>query len=147
MKRELSALLTFAVLGVVACSSGGPTAEAPAQAPAPAAEAPPPPPAQQEALDPLGTYTFSATYQGMTIPGQVIVRGEPENYTGMIEAEGQPPVEIYSVMVEGQKITVYGDAGGDDLIMTMEFAGGSSFTGTWMLGFDGGEMTGEKIQQ
>jgi hypothetical protein len=83
----------------------------------------------------------------MTIPGRITVRGEPENYGGMIEAEGQPSVEIYSVTVEGQKITVYGDAGGDDLIMTMEFAGGSSFTGTWMLGFDGGEMTGEKIQQ
>lgn len=145
MKRVSAALLVLPIVALAACSSGGSTAEAPAQAPAPA-EAPPPP-AQPEALDPLGTYTFSATYQGMTIPGRINVSGEPENYTGLIEAEGQPPVEIYSVMVEGQKITVYGDAGGDDLIMTMEFAAGSSFTGTWMLGFDGGEMTGEKIQQ
>ena len=133
------------MLAIGACSSGGTTAEAPAQAPAPA-EAPPAP-AQQEALDPVGTYTFSATYQGMTIPGRINVSGEPENYTGLIEAEGQPPVEIYSVMVEGQKITVYGDAGGDDLIMTMEFADGSSFTGSWMLGFDSGEMMGEKTKQ
>ena len=147
MKRESAAILMFAMLAIGACSSGGTTAASPAQPPAPVADAPPPAPVQQEALDPVGTYTFSATYQGMTIPGRINVSGEPENYTGLIEAEGQPPVEIYSVMVEGQKITVYGDEGGDDLIMTMEFADGSSLTGSWMLGFDSGEMTGEKTKQ
>ncbi len=147
MKRVSAACLALTVLGLAACSSGGTTTESPTQAPAPA-DAPPPAPAQQEALDPVGTYTFSTTFQGMTVSGRIIIRGEPENYTGMVEpTEGPPPVEIYAVMVEGQKITVYADAGGDDLIMTMEFAGGSSYTGSWMLGFDGGELTGEKVEQ
>jgi hypothetical protein len=99
-------------------------------------------------MDPLGTYSFSTTYQGMTVAGKIYIQGEPDNYTGLVEpSEGPPPVEIYAVTVEGQKITVYGDAGGDDLIMTMEFAGGTTYTGTWMVGFDGGDMTGEKLEQ
>jgi len=146
MKRESAAILMFAMLAIGACSSGGTTAEAPAQAPAPA-EAPPAP-AQPETIDPVGSYTFSTSFQGMTVSGGIIIRGEPGSYTGMVEpTEGPPPVEIYSVTVEGQKITLYADAGGDDLIMTMQFAGGSSYTGTWMLGFDSGEMTGEKAQK
>jgi hypothetical protein len=145
MKRESAAILMFAVLATVACSTGGTTAEAPAQAPAPA-EAPAP--AQPEAMDPVGSYTFSTTFQGMTVVGGIVIRGEPGSYTGMVEpTEGPPPVEIYSVTVEGRKITVYGDAGGDDLIMTMEFSAGNTYTGTWMLGFDSGELTGEKVQQ
>lgn len=119
------------------------------QSPPPAqAETPPPPPAQPEALDPVGTYTFTTTYQGMEVSGKVYIRGEPDNYTGLVEpTEGPPPIEIYSVMVEGQTITVYGDAGGDDLIFVMEFAGGSSYTGTWSVGFEGGDLAGEKVEE
>jgi hypothetical protein len=99
-------------------------------------------------LDPVGTYTFATTFQGAEISGQVIIRGEPGSYTGMVEpTTGPTAVEIYSVTVEGQTLTLYADAGGEDLVMTMTFAGGDSYTGSWMLGFDSGEVTGERVRQ
>jgi hypothetical protein len=59
---------------------------------------------------------------------------------------GAPAVEIYSVTVEGQQLMVLADAGGDDLVITMTVTG-DRFTGSWILGFDSGEMTGSRIPQ
>jgi hypothetical protein len=62
------------------------------------------------------------------------------------QAGGPPPVEIYSVTVEGQKVTVFADAGGEELIFGMECVG-DSYTGSWTLGFDSGDATGERVKQ
>ncbi len=132
MKRLSAFALATIALTVSACASGG-GAAAPAPEPQP--------------LDPVGTYSFESSYQGQAITGQIIIRGTPGNYSGSVEPmEGPPPVEIYSVRVEGQQITVFGDAGGEDLVITMNFTGGT-YTGTWVLGFDSGELTGERLKQ
>ena len=48
--------------------------------------------------------------------------------------------------VEGQKVTVFADAGGEDLIFEMNFVG-DRYTGSWTLGFQSGEATGERVKQ
>ena len=128
-----TAILVLALAGgLAACAAkGGVEASAPAPAAAP--------------LDPVGVYSFSTTYQGGPMTGRIVIRGAPGSYTGTVEpAGGPPPTEIYSVIVEGQELQIVADAGGDDLTIAMKFSG-DRFTGSWLLGFDSGEMTGTRV--
>ena len=105
-----------------------------------------PEPAPPEVLDPAGTYSFATIYQGEPLEGRIVIRGESGRYAGRVTpSRGPEPVEIYTVRVDGQTLTLYGDAGNDALIVTMKFTG-DSYTGTWVLGFDGGEMSGSKLE-
>ncbi|MGD2135179.1 MAG: hypothetical protein PVF27_03420 [Gemmatimonadales bacterium] len=129
---RLSAGLIAAAVLAAGCARGG------GEPPAPVT----PPP-----IDPVGAYSFETTVEGQTVTGRVVIRGEPGNYTGMIEPDmGPPPIEIYSVTVEGQQVTVVGDAGGEDVVITMTFEG-DTYTGNWVLGFDSGEISGRRIEQ
>ena len=84
-------------------------------------------------------------YQGEPVVGTIVIRGTEGGYTGMVDPEtGPPEVPVYAVTVEGQTMTVFGDAGGDDLVITMEFTG-DRYIGTWTLGFDSGEISGERV--
>ncbi len=129
MRPMTTLFLALAVAGgVTACAAKG------------AVEAPVPTP-----LDPVGVYTFSTIYQGGPMTGRIVIRGVPGNYTGMVEpAEGPPPTEIYSVTVEGQELLILADAGGEDLIVKMTFTG-DRFIGSWIVGFDSGDMTGARV--
>lgn len=133
MKRITTlALIIGVAAGTVACAAKAPV------------DAPPPAPAP---LDPAGVYSFSTIYQGEPMTGRIVIRGVPGSYTGVVEpTAGAPPVEIYSVMVEGQQVRILADAGGEDLMMTMTFTG-DQYTGSWVLGFDSGEMTGTRVRQ
>ncbi len=127
--RRLSLLV--AGMTVVACATS-PGSEA--RAPAPPAP-----------LDPVGAYSFSSVYQGQPIAGTMVIRATDTGYSGLVDPESGPPqVPIYAVTVEGQTMTVFGDAGGDDLIIIMEFTG-DRFTGSWMVGIEGGEITGARM--
>ncbi|MDH3290435.1 MAG: tyrosinase family oxidase copper chaperone [Gemmatimonadota bacterium] len=133
MRPTATLVLAVAVAGgVAACAAkGGVEAAAPAPAP----------------LDPVGVYSFSTIYQGGPMTGRIVIRGAPGSYTGTVEpADGPPPTEIYSVIVEGQELQIVADAGGEDLIIAMTFAG-DRFTGSWILGFDSGEMTGTRVER
>ena len=141
MNRRIGTAAAVLAVGcvVMACA---PRAEMAASEAAPAPQAPPPP----AAVDPVGTYNFSTIFQGGPLTGRIVIRGEPGRYTGMLTpASGPGPVTIYSLSVEGQTMTLFGDADGDDLIVTMTFTG-DSYTGTWALGFDGGEMSGSRVK-
>ncbi|MDH3458684.1 MAG: hypothetical protein OER90_17730 [Gemmatimonadota bacterium] len=132
MKSASAFISALSAATLAACSASGAGTMAAAPTPAP--------------FDPVGTFSFTTTYEGQAMGGRIVIRGEPGAYTGMVEpqAGGPPPVEIYAVTVEGQKVTVFADAGGEDLIMEMEFVG-DRYTGSWTLGFQGGESTGERI--
>jgi hypothetical protein len=105
-----------------------------------AAEPPAPAP-----LEPAGTYSFSSTYQGEPITGAMVIRQTETGFTGVVEAEtGPPPVPVYAVTVEGNTMTVFGDTGGDDLIITVQFDG-ERFTGSWVVGFEGADISGTKL--
>ncbi|NIM52270.1 MAG: hypothetical protein GTN62_13355 [Gemmatimonadales bacterium] len=127
--------LLLAVGAAVGCASG--TAGAP-----PATAEPEP-----EAVDPVGTYSFETTYQGQTVTGRIVITKTGESFGGVLEPDaGPPPVDIYRVTVDGQEMTVIGDAGGEDLVITMTFTG-DTYTGSWVLGFDSGELKGERIKR
>lgn len=96
-------------------------------------------------LEPAGTYAFTSTYEGQAIAGTMVIRRTDTGYSGVVEAEsGPPPVPVYAVSVDGSTMTVFGDTGGDDLIITLEFAG-DQFTGSWVVGFQGAEISGRKL--
>ena len=127
--RRVSSLIVGMALVACGTTPGG-TARAPA------------PPAP---LDPVGTYSFSSVYQGEPITGTVVIRATETGYSGLVDPEsGAPQVPIYAVTVEDQTMTVFGDAGGDDLVLTLKFTG-DRFTGSWMVGFEGGEITGARV--
>ena len=135
MTEMRTVALTVALVLGVACASG--TAGSPGAPPEPA----PPPP-----LDPVGTYAFETSFEGQTISGKIFITGSPGAYGGSVEPEiGPPPVPITGVTVSGQEITLTADAGGEELTIVMVFTG-KSYTGTWMLAFDSGELRGEKIE-
>lgn len=97
-------------------------------------------------LDPVGTFSFSTVFQGDSLHGEIVIRGDSGRYAGMVTpTSGPEPVEIYMARVEGQTLTVFGDAGDDDLIITMQFTG-DRYTGSWALGFDTGEMFGARLK-
>ncbi len=132
MRAVAFAALLFAVSGLAACAAQSVSSEAPAA----------------QRLDPVGEYSFSTIVNGAPVAGRIVIRGEPDAYTGMIEPTEGPigPLEIYAVTVEGQKLTAYADSDGDDVILNLEFTG-NAYKGTWTSGFDGGEITGERIEQ
>jgi hypothetical protein len=126
--RQHSVLLASAI-ALVGCARGSSAPPAPAP------------------LDPVGVYRFETAYQGQTVTGRVTVSGEPGSYSGSVEPDAvAPPMDIYSVVVQGQQMTLVCDAGGDDLVMTLTFSG-DDFTGTWVLGMDGGEVKGARVRQ
>lgn len=135
MRLAPTAALALAVMALASCASSGgsPPAEPPAPAP----------------FDPVGTYTFATTVEGAAVAGELIIRGEPGNYTGLINPTSGPitPLEIYAATVEGQQVTAFADAGGDDVILVLNFTDEGRYTGTWTLGFDSGEIAGERVPQ
>lgn len=133
MNRTPVFVAALTTVALTACATSGTGSAAAAPTPEP--------------VDPVGTFAFTTTYQGQPMGGRIVIRGAPGSYTGMVEPEGgPPPVEIYSVTVEGQTVTVFADAGGEDLIIEMQFVG-DRMTGSWALGFESGEMTGERVVQ
>lgn len=117
-RRALIAL--FPVL-VAACASGP--------------SGPPP-------FDPVGTYSYSANLEGMTISGTMTIDGSEGAYTGMLQSD-MGNVPINSVMVVGQAVTIEGS--GPDGPLTLEFVvTDGAFTGTWAMGGMGGSFMGSK---
>jgi hypothetical protein len=129
MKKMPAAVLAVALMFGAACSygtSGG--------TPAPVS------------LDPVGTYTFETSFDGQAITGEIIITGSKGAYGGSVEPDvGPPPVPITEVTVSGWEITLTADAGGEVLIIVMTFTG-NSYTGSWALGLDSGELKGEKVE-
>ena len=106
-----------------------------------------PPPLAPEPFDPVGTYAFEAMAEGQTIPGEITIERVANGFGGMVTPEvGPPPVPIRTVSVAGRQVTISGDAGGQDLIIVIDVAQDGSFTGTWAVGGDGGDLKGQKLE-
>jgi hypothetical protein len=99
-------------------------------------------------LEPVGTYSFETLYQGQFMTGTIVVDpGAAEGqYQGVVRPDnGPPPVPIIEVTVLEREMTIVGDAGGDELIIVLVFdEEGVTYTGSWVIGFDSGEMTGQR---
>lgn len=104
---------------------------------APADMGPPP-------LDPVGTYTLTVMIQGSAVNGQMRIRGEPGSYTGAVYTDFTGELPINSVSVDGNRMFI--SAGTPDGPVDVEITfDGDTFTGTWVLGADGGALQGRKV--
>ena len=73
------------------------------------------------------------------------VTGSEGDWTGIILPEGQPEIPIHMITVDGSNMIMTAeipDAG--ELLIELVFDG-DEFTGSWSLGFDGGELTGRRV--
>ena len=93
-------------------------------------------------FDPVGTYSYSAGMEGMTMSGTMAIEGTEGAYTGSLQSE-MGAVPITSVVVMGQAVTIEGS--GPQGPLTLEFVvTDGAFTGTWAMGGMGGAFTGSK---
>ncbi len=130
MSRTLVLLSTVAL--VAACSSGTGTQTAAAPEPAP-------PPA----LDPVGVYDFTTSFQGQALGGSFTVTGTEGNYGGSMITDLTPEVPIVSVVVDGMTMTLVAETPDGDAIFVMNFDG-ANFSGNWEYGMDSGTLQGSK---
>jgi hypothetical protein len=119
MKRLLAAAL---VLITAACAS------------APRGPAP---------LNPVGVFEFTTAVDGNPITGGVEVTGQAGAYGGRIRTSITPDMPISNVAVMGNEMVVTGDTPDGPVTLTMTFTG-DTFTGSWELNGDGGNLTGRR---
>ena len=93
-------------------------------------------------FDPVGTYSYSAGMDGMTMSGTMAIEGTEGAYSGSLQSE-MGAVPITSVVVMGQAVTIEGS--GPQGPLTLEFVvTDGAFMGTWAMGGMGGSFTGSK---
>ena len=132
---KLAALLVLA-----ACASNRPVTVAtvdPVRT-APVVAQPPKP------MDITGTYEYTTAVNGSTVNGQIVITGTAGAYGGRITSNAFPEFPITKATVDGKVITIKAssDNGDVDLVLTMN---GDAFTGKWVLGESGGELSGKKL--
>lgn len=124
---------------LAACASS--SREAVPASPPPTAE---PRVAPAPVLDPVGDFEFATmTPDGTTVNGAISIRGTAGAYTGSIDAGAQGNFPIKSVVVSGQTVTINAEHPQGPLDLRLTFVA-DSFTGSWQLGTDGGELTGKR---
>jgi hypothetical protein len=134
---QIKLVLTAALaLAAAACS----TAPMPESTPAATASA-----STAVAVNPVGRYEFTTNAQGQTVTGTIEIAGTTGAYTGQITTSHTPPLPISSVLVDGRQVTVSGNASFGPVGMTLNFTDANSFTGSWSMGGDTGELTGRRV--
>lgn len=118
MKRILAAALLLAA----ACAPANPT---------------------PRAVNPVGTFEFTTNVNGGEVTGAVEVTGQAGAYGGRVRTSITPDMPITAVVVTGQEMVVSGSAPQGPLTINMTFTG-DTFTGSWELGGDGGDLTGRR---
>lgn len=94
-------------------------------------------------FDPVGSYSFSADVDGMTMAGTMTIEGAEGAYSGSLQSDMFPPVPINSVMVAGQAVTI--EASGPQGPLTLELTvTEGALAGTWTMGGMTGSFMGSK---
>lgn len=95
------------------------------------------------ALNPVGVFAFTTAVNGSEVTGAVEVTGQPGAYGGRVRTSITPDMPITGVEVTEQQMVVSGSAPQGPLTIDMTFTG-DTFTGTWQLGGDGGDLAGRR---
>ena len=132
-----SPISLLCVAFTLACATS-PAATPPTSAPpAPVATqvAPPPPVVTPTpALNPVGTFDFTAVLpDGSESNGSFTITGSPGTYAGTIERPGMGGSDLTSVAVDGQTLTLGANIPDGAVVLTLNFTG-NEFTGKWALG-------------
>ena len=131
VRKTLFLLMTALLVAGCAASPG----------PEPAA-----PSAAQLALDPVGTYNFTTTVQGMSVTGQAVIGGTRGSWTGSLYSDATGELPIRSVSVSGNQITMLADSP-DGTVQIRMLMDGETFTGDWSLGAEGGTLRGRRVSR
>jgi hypothetical protein len=126
---------------LVACASNRPVTVATGD---PAKTQPPKVVEAPKPMDITGSYEYTTDVNGQAVSGQIIIGGVPGAYNGKITSNAFPEFPIAKASVDGNVITIKGttDDGDLDLVITMT---GETFKGKWVLGSNGGDITGKKL--
>jgi hypothetical protein len=120
------------VIALAACASAGDPASAGPAAPA--------------ELDPVGSYSFSTTVQGMAVDGRLRITGSRGAWGGSLYSDVTGELPLSSVSVEGQTLRLTADTPDGTAYIRMQFSG-ETFTGEWTLGGDGGALSGRRVSR
>lgn len=137
--RRHSLALPAVALALAAC------AHSPQAAPSGGAPTPSPSPAvtPARALDPVGVYDYSTTFEGDEVTGTITIAGTPGAYHGTVTSSATADMPIRSVTVRGSTITVTADADNGALVSTFTLTG-QELSGEWSLGDATGTTRGRK---
>lgn len=103
------------------------------------ATAPPGPPP----FDPVGSYTYAADVNGQILPGTMTIERGDDGYTGSIMSDAFPPLDVLSVEVEDQVVTIQ-VAGPEGPLTIAGTVSGDTIEGTWAMGEGTGTFTATK---
>jgi hypothetical protein len=94
-------------------------------------------------LNPVGTWDFTADFEGQEIAGTLEITGSPGAFAGSVQTDIGPDAPLSSVTIEGQIVTLIAETpdGPAVLELTVE---GDTFGGTWALGAAGGTLRGTR---
>ena len=95
-------------------------------------------------FDPVGTYMYEASADGMVVSGEVMITGTEGAYGGQITSDMLPPIPISDVTVAGTTVTIAAATPEGDLMVEMLFDG-TAFTGSWTMAGMGGDFTGRRV--
>lgn len=96
-------------------------------------------------LEPAGAFSFETVVEGQAVGGRIVITEAEGRYGGVIEPNwGPPPATILDVTVADPEITIVATWGAEDVVLYMTFTG-DTFTGEWVMGFDGGDLTGARL--
>ena len=146
MTRPSPILLLFAAFSL-ACATSPAATPATSATSAPVATQAAPPPAvvvATPALNPVGTFDFTAIVpDGSEAPGSFTISGSPGAYTGTIERPGMGGSDLTSIVVDGQTLTIGANIPDGAVVLTLTFTG-NDFTGKWSLGGSEGAIRGKR---
>lgn len=92
-------------------------------------------------VDPAGAYAFTFIDAGTPMTGTMEVQGAPGTYTGRINADGRPEVQISTVTASGPLVTITADVPNAVLVLRFRMTG-DSLHGDWFLRNEGGRLSG-----
>jgi len=117
-----------AVLLAVGCTPAGPAA-----APEPVA------------LDPVGTFDYTSSFQGQPMNGQLVITGGPGTYGGTMSSNLFPAMPIETVTINGQELILGVNTGDGTAEIRVNFTG-DNFTGRWSYAGEAGDIAGQRVR-
>ena len=102
-------------------------------------------PANAQDLNPVGEYTFETAVQDEPVTGTITISGTSGSWQGSLTATALPEsLRFTAVTVRGTTLTLTAMVPEQGEVFIELVFEGDEFTGTWSLGYDGGDITGRR---
>ena len=130
----------------LACATSPAATPSSTSTPAPTTQTSPPPSAvtATPALNPVGTFDFTAIGpDGSASTGNFVITGTPGNYKGRIERDGVGGADITRITVDGQTMILLTTIPEGEVTLTLNFTG-NDFNGKWAVQGAEGAFSGKR---